>query len=111
MKQLSRSGRYCEFEPVLDQYGELVDGAGCGDKQAGQDAADLGERGPEQTGWGGGQGGLGRARWSFPWSEGSSMSGGKAAWVTARKARASMTVVTCRCQGVHLRTWYWVGPG
>lgn len=35
---------------------------------------------------------------------------GKAAWVTARKARASVTVVTCRCQGVHLRTWYWVRP-
>jgi hypothetical protein len=32
------------------------------------------------------------------------------AQVAARKAWASMQAVTCRCQGVHLRTWYWSRP-
>src|SRR5437773_5734705 len=38
-----------------------------------------------------------------------SNSGTAARW-TARKAVASMQAVTCRCQGVHLRTWYWARP-
>src|SRR3954447_12704415 len=84
-----------EQRPVQD----VVDAAGGGEQGAGEQAADLGQRGPDQRRRGQ-QAVVCRSGWSFP----------RFARVAARKAWASMQALTCRCQGVHLRTWYWSSP-
>src|SRR3954464_10829140 len=84
-----------EQRPVQD----VVDAAGGGEQGAGEQAADLGQRGPDQRRRGQ-QAVVCRSGWSFP----------RFARVGARKAWATMQALRCRCQGVHLRTWYWSSP-
>src|SRR6266498_463216 len=66
----------------------------------GEQATDRGEAVTDEDLRGQRVGGVDPGRWSFP----------SPALVTARNAWASMQMLTCRCQGVQLRTWYWSRP-
>src|SRR6266545_5001900 len=74
------------------------DGGGVVESVAGQDGG--GEPVTDEDLRGQRVGGVDPGRWSFP----------SPALVTARNAWASMQMLTCRCQGVQLRTWYWSRP-
>src|SRR6266511_3623199 len=81
------------------------DGGGVVESVAGQDgggeqATDRGEAVTDEDLRGQRVGGVDPGRWSFR----------SRALVTSRNAWASMQLLTCRCQGVRLRTWYWSRP-
>src|SRR5260370_310965 len=72
----------------------MLDAGDGGEQGAGEQAADLGQGERDQPGCP--QLLLSFVRGSFP----------RRGRVTASQARANMVVVTCRWNGVHLRTWY-----
>src|SRR5436189_5595417 len=84
---------------VSGDGGGVVEGV-AGQDGGGEQAADCGEALADEDFRDQRIGGVDRGRWSFP----------SPALVTARNAWASMQMLTCRCQGVQLRTWYWSKP-
>ena len=79
---------------VSGDGGAVVEGV-AGEDSGGEQATDRGEAVADEDLRDQRIGGLDRGRWSFP----------SPALVTARNAWASMQMLTCRCQGVQLRTW------
>ena len=81
--------------PEVSGYRRAPVEAVAGEGGGGEQAADRGEAVADQRVGGAGLVVVGAGRGSFP----------RLARVMARKAWASMLMVTWRCQGSHLRTW------